>query len=109
MLAFQSTWTLPPWSLGTSVIETMLGTATTNTHAAPAPLLSTGPPVHAVLPSADTATELPCFAAPTAPVPTGLAPCCLHTPPLRMYTHAAPALLSSEYPPTTAVSPSADT
>src|SRR5438552_9505646 len=63
----------------------------------------------AVLPSPDSATEMPWLAAPTAPVPTSLAPCWLHTPPLRVYTHAAPAELLSPDPPTTAVFPSADT
>src|ERR1019366_1205723 len=61
------------------------------THAAPAPPLSSGPPTMAVLPSADNATEEPRFAFPTAPVPTSLLPCCFHTPPERVYTHAAPA------------------
>src|SRR5580765_8209798 len=60
-----------------------------------------------VLPSSDTATENPCCAAPAAPVPTSLAPCWLHTAPLRVYTHTAPALALSEYPPTTMVFPSA--
>src|SRR6516225_6678911 len=62
----------------------------------------------ALLPSADNATEPPCRAAFTAPVPTSLAPCWLHTLPLRVYTHAAPALRLSPGPPTMAVFPSAD-
>jgi hypothetical protein len=37
------------------------------THAAPAPLLSNGAPIMAVLPSAETATEKPCLSA----LPTG--------------------------------------
>src|SRR5262249_22811394 len=58
---------------------------------------------------ADTATEIPWVALPAAPVPTSLPPCWLHTPPLRVYTHAAPAPPLSLYPPTMAVFPSADT
>src|SRR6185369_10942967 len=79
-----------------------------NTHAAPAPLLSKYPPRTAVFPSEETATENPWCAMPTMPVPTSFA-CWLHTPPLRVYTHAAPASALSLYPPTTAVFPSADT
>src|SRR5271169_7188094 len=49
------------------------------THAAPAfELLSVGPPTMAVLPSADTATERPWLASPTAPVPTSFGPCCVN-------------------------------
>ena len=62
----------------------------------------------AVLPSADSATEMPCSAAPTAPVPTSFVPCWVQTPPLRVKTHAAPVKLLSRYPPTMAVLPSAD-
>src|SRR5580704_9999329 len=47
------------------------------THAAPGkPLLSVFPPTIRVLPSADNATEKPCCAAPTAPLPTSFGPCC---------------------------------
>src|SRR5262245_53587395 len=80
-----------------------------HTHAAPLKLLSPSPPTIAVFPSADTATENPCRAAPTAPAPTSLVPCWLHTPPLRVHTHAAPLSRPSPTPPTTAVFPSADT
>src|SRR5262249_25798051 len=45
-----------------------------NGHAAPASPLSAGPPNMAVLPSPDSATELPSLAAPTAPLPTSLFP-----------------------------------
>ena len=45
------------------------------THAAPACELSPGPPTMAVLPSADSATDMPCWALPAAPVPTNLLPC----------------------------------
>src|SRR5436190_913846 len=65
-------------------------------------------PTMAVLPSADSATETPCAASGLAPVPTSLLPCGVHTPPLRVNTHAAPALELSTGPPTTAVLPSAD-
>src|SRR5260221_66921 len=76
------------------------------THAAPALELSAGPPRIAVLPSEERATERPCFAFPTAPIPTSLAPCCDQTPALRVNTHAAPAFVLSEDPPTIAVLPS---
>ena len=62
----------------------------------------------AVSPSAEIATDQPCSAAPTAPVPTSLLPSCDHTPPLRVNTHAAPVLKLSYGPPTTAVLPSAE-
>ena len=52
--------------------------------AAPVPALSASPPTIAVLPSLDNATEKPCPAFPTAPVPTSLLPCCIHSPPLRV-------------------------
>jgi hypothetical protein len=89
-----------------------------NTHAAPAAPrpkgidrlhgLSPGPPRIAVLPSADSATDMPWQAFPTAPVPTRLFPCCLQTPLLRVNTQAAPVLPLSDHPPTIAVLPSAD-
>ena len=62
----------------------------------------------AVLPSADSATETPCLAFPTAPVPTSLLPCWVQTPPLRVKTHAAPTYELSKGPPTMAVLPSSD-
>src|SRR5262249_24578366 len=55
------------------------------------------------------ATDSPCLAAVTAPVPTSFAPSWLQTPPIRVYAHAAPAALLSAFPPTRAVLPSADT
>src|SRR5262245_45393436 len=89
-----------------------------NTHAAPAAPrpkgtdrshgLSPGPPTIAVLPSADSATDMPWLALPTASVPTSFLPCCVQTPPLRVNTHAAPVLLLSDHAPTMAVLPSAD-
>src|ERR1017187_9588432 len=78
------------------------------TQAAPAVVLSVGPPTMAVFPSADRATDIPCSALLTAPVPKSLPPCWFHTPPVRVSTQAAPALLLSPGPPTMAVFPSAD-
>src|SRR5215472_3449276 len=75
------------------------------TQAASARLSSPGPPTMAVFPSPDSEMDRPCSDAPTAPVPTSFA-CWLHTPSARVYTHAAPALLSSRNPPTIAVFPS---
>src|SRR5450755_660699 len=60
----------------------------------------------AVLPSAEIATDAPCWAAPP-PVPISLA-CCVHTPLLNVYIHAAPVFPLSPGPPTMAVLPSAD-
>src|SRR3954454_5496156 len=75
----------------------------------------------AVLPSPESATEVPCSAVPTglgptAPVPTSFAPCCVHAATglsdgplkLRVNTHAAPTWLLSKAPPRMAVLPSAD-
>src|SRR5262245_261971 len=78
------------------------------THTAPVLLLSPYPPTMAVLPSPDTATEMPCWAFPTAPLPTSLAPCWVHTPPLRVNTQSSPTPPASAHPPTMAVLPSAD-
>src|SRR6516164_5021999 len=58
----------------------------------------------AVLPSAENATDMPCRALPTAPVPTSLAPCWVQMLPLRLNIQAA----SARQPPTIAVLPSAD-
>ena len=70
------------------------------------------PPTMAVLPSADSATDMPWpsgnGASPAPPVPTSLLPCCVQTSPLRVNTHAAPVVLLSLGPPTMAVLPSAD-
>src|SRR5215469_1437023 len=57
------------------------------THAAPVVELSSFAPTMAVSPSAESATEVPWRAYPTAPVPTSLLPCWRHTPPLRVKTH----------------------
>src|SRR5215469_13514727 len=66
--------------------------------------MSSSPPTLAVFPSVETATEEP-WPAPggglRTPVPTNFC-CWLHTPPERVYTHAASALR----PPTMAVFPS---
>src|SRR6516164_5917492 len=88
-----------------------------NTHAPSAPQ----PPTTAVLPSAESATDIPWpggNGGSLAPVPTSLPPCCVQVPPLRVNTHAAPAgpttddrsrsALLGPGPPTIAVLPSAD-
>src|SRR5258708_11769525 len=79
------------------------------THVAPTLPLSPYPPTTAVLPFPDSATEIPWSELKNAPAPTSFAPCWLHTPPLRVYAHAAPTLPLSTGPPTTAVVPSAGT
>src|SRR5262245_1861218 len=63
----------------------------------------------AVFPSPERATDQPCCATcPITPVPTSLQPCWLHTPPERVYTHAAPIAEESRSPPTIAAFPSPD-
>src|SRR5437870_1571602 len=66
---------------------------------------SWGPPRIAVSPSEESPTDEPCAAPPSAPIPTSSAPCCAHTPPLLVNTHAAPAPTLSSLP-TIAVLPS---
>src|SRR6266446_4569270 len=100
---------MPTASVPTSFVPCWVHTPTERvyTHAAPATLLSKGPPTMAVFPSAESDTEKPCSAMPTAPVPTSFVPCWVHTPPEeRVYTHAAPAKPLSAFPPTMAVFPS---
>src|SRR6516164_3515596 len=66
-------------------------------------------PTMAVLPSEDSATDMPCPAFPTASVPTSLLPCWLQTSALlRVKTQAAPVLEWSSRPPMIAVLPSPD-
>src|SRR5262249_31503913 len=72
-----------------------------NTHAAPVLPLSDHPPTMAVLPSAESETDMPWRAFPTAPVPTSFLPCCVQVPPLRVNTHAP----SASQPPTMPVWP----
>ena len=79
-----------------------------NTQTAPAPLLSAGPPINAVLPSEERATAHPWFAGPAALEPSSFVPCCAHTPPVRVNTQTAPAPLLSAGPPTSAVLPSVE-
>jgi hypothetical protein len=57
---------------------------------------------------ADSATEMPWEAAPTASLPTNLLPCWVQTPLVRVKTHAAPVCELSSLPPEMAVFPSAD-
>src|SRR2546422_2040725 len=88
-----------------------------NTHTAPTLPLSPAPPRSAVLPSAESATELPkrppCSPL-ASPPPVSFPPCCVHTDPKRVKTHTAPmdgaslVVRPSPDPPTTAVLPSAD-
>src|SRR5262249_57225347 len=61
-------------------------------------------PTIAVLPSAESATDMPWRAFPTAPLPTSFLPCCVQVAPLRVNTHAP----SAPQPPTMAVLPSAE-
>ena len=82
------------------------------TNAAPPFEVSVGPPAIAVLPSLDSATELPRPAWPAASEARSFA-CSVQPPPLRVKTNAAPGpellpTLPSFGPPTTAVLPSAD-
>ena len=78
-----------------------------NTHVAPLPPCLRGPPTIAVRPSADRATEEPCHALPTVPVPTN--PFCrVQTPPLRPNTATVPAPSCNGGSPTRAMLPSAD-
>src|SRR5262245_55926030 len=97
---------LPTASLPTSFLPCCVQTPPlrVNTHAAPVLPLSDHPPTMAVLPSAESATDMPWRAFPTAPVPTSFLPCCLQLPPLRVNTHAPSASL----PPMTAVLSSAE-
>src|SRR6202167_6137526 len=71
-------------------------------------VLSFGPPTSALAPSPDKANDVPCPAVPAAPVPTSLLPCCVHAPPERANTQAAPAFELSPGPPISAVLPSPD-
>ena len=57
----------------------------------------------AVLPSADSATDAPCAAFPSEPLPTSLLPCWLQVSLLSLKTHAAPVRELSYGPPTVAV------
>ncbi len=60
------------------------------TVAAPMPLSFSGAPMSAVVPSAESATDVPWLGRPTVPAPTSFNPCWAQTPPLRVQTHAAP-------------------
>src|SRR5262245_35333730 len=61
-----------------------------NTHAAPVLLLSDQPPTRAVLPSAESATDMPRRGFPTALLPTSFLPSWLQAPPLLVNTHFGP-------------------
>src|SRR6266700_7016905 len=58
-----------------------------NTHAPP--VRSSGPPIKAVVPSPESATERP-ISGDTLFAPISLPPCCTQTPLLRVNSHAAP-------------------
>src|SRR5262249_11861911 len=89
-----------------------------NTHAAPAAPrpkgtdrshgLSPGPPTIAVLPSADSATDMPWRPLPPASMLTSFLPRCVPAPRVRGTTPAHPVLPLSAHPPTMAVLPSAE-
>src|SRR5262252_5802844 len=78
----------------------------TKTHVAPCAVLSCCPFTIVVLESADSAAEKFWKALSIALVPTSLLSNWVHTPPLRLNTHVAPAAALSPRPPMTAVLPS---
>ena len=59
--------------------------------------MSPDPPTMAVLPSAETATEVPCKAAPVLPVPSIFSPCC--KPGYRVGVIVKVPALTGEHPP----------
>src|SRR5271166_1270298 len=77
-----------------------------NTHAAPAWVEFSSPPIRAVLPSPDSATLRPNSPLPISPSPVSLVPCWVQLEPEPVNTQAAPAWLLSEKPPIRAVLPS---
>ena len=77
-------------------------------QAAPALALSKWPPTRAVLPLADSATDLPNQGLPTPSEGTNFVPSCAHVVPERLKIHTAPLPPSSITPPTIAVLPSAE-
>ncbi len=79
-----------------------------NTQAAPVLPLSSGPPISAVSPSAESATLSPNLPSPVSPVPVSFSPCWLQVEPERVNTQAAPLSPSSRGPPISAVLPSAE-
>src|SRR5689334_308471 len=96
----------PPVSFGPCWVQ--VEPERVNTHAAPKPLWSYGPPIKAVSPSEERATLLPKPPSPLSSPPVSFGPCWVQVEPERVNTHAAPMLLLS--PPTgepiKAVSPS---
>src|SRR5262249_39370049 len=79
-----------------------------NTQAAPATLLSEGPPISATEPSAESAAPTPKRPPRVSSLPVSFEPCWVQPVSERVNTHAAPALLPSLSPPTSAVLPSAE-
>jgi hypothetical protein len=70
-----------------AVAETLPGAAGAggwNVHTAPAPPLSSGPPITALPPSDDSATAEPNEAAPEAPLPVSFVACCTQLVPDRL-------------------------
>src|SRR5262245_7353036 len=98
---------LPTASLPTSFLPCCVQTPPlrVNTHAAPVLLLSDHPPTMAVLPSAESATDMPWRSIPPAPVPTWFLPCRPQARTLRVNTHRP----SAYHPPMMAALPSAET
>ena len=80
--------------------------ARANTHTAPAPPLSVGPPITAVLPVAESATASPNSASAFSPLPMSFSPCWVQVEPERVNAHAAPIAALSVGPPISAVFPS---
>ena len=79
------------------VVEDIGAQELLNIHAAPIVLasstgLSPGPPIMAVVPSAEIHIDEPWSAWPTAPAPINLLPCCVQTVSERVKTHTAPLL-----------------
>src|SRR5689334_12803406 len=79
------------------------------THAAPMLRASPGPPMSAVLPSPESATDVPWADAPIAPKPVSFEPCCVHALPDFVNTQTAPTFPLSLWPATSTVLPSEDT
>ena len=93
----------------TAVATTPVGAAgggDTNVHVAPAPLLSSEPPMRPIPPSAERATAVPNPPAPISPVPVSFPPGCVQVVPERRNVHAAPCESRSSGPPIRAVLPS---
>src|SRR5215218_6127472 len=80
----------------------------TKAQAAPVPLLSRQAPISAVAPSAESATLVPNSPSPAPSSGVSFGPCWVQVDPERKNSHAAPLVLLSAKPPTSAVLPSAE-